>query len=120
MLDFQRFLSTQQVQANSTVQIELELDDQAMGNPNYEDASKRKTQAILPGRASALHCELIGNPLSTALLTCSRADKRNRLQMQLQGTKYQVTHTMSLDIPKLNATTLDLAGVRLRFSLCQS
>lgn len=127
--DFQRFVSNRHVQADSIIQIELQLDDQAIGNPNYSDPSKSKTHVQLPDNnnnsRSLLHCELVGNPLSSALVQtcCSRAatQRDDHIDIQLQGTKYHVQHTMHLTIPKRDDTSLlDLAGVRLKVFLRQS
>ncbi len=115
--DFQRLLSTKQVKDTSVVSICLDLDDQARGNPNYHDVSKRKTQVQLLSGAS-LKCELIGNPLAGLLLhsTCE-SDRFRSILFRLRGTKYHVQHLVTLRVPMHDSKTLDLSKARLTITL---
>ena len=117
--DFQNFVSEGQLKATAKIDIQLELDDQALGNPNYHDASRRKTQAPLSSAVNTLECDLIGNPLSTSRWTSTCADKGDQILLRLQVNKYHVQHAVTLCIGKKDAQTLDLTKAQLSIVLQQ-
>jgi hypothetical protein len=134
--DFQRLVATKQVKATSIVQICLDLDDQALGNPNYYDTSKRKTQAQLPPTSpghdivssSMLNCELIGNPLAGSLRHSKCEFGRHKsgtlyCQFVLQGTKFHVRHQVKFRVPMYrqqdSSTILDFSNASLTITLRQ-
>lgn len=138
--DFQQLVATKQVKATSIVQISLDLDDQALGNPNFYDPSKRKTHAQLPSPSplsssssssrdisKSLTCELIGNPLAGSLRhsKCEIYHHHNSdtIQFLLQGTKFHVRHQVKFRVPIQNhqkdSSILDLSRASLTITLRQ-